>query len=105
MEIDRQQLIKIIEAFADTTHIFECELVLYQMIVQLLWREKGFPSDMVQELVDKSRAKMGPEIRKKYQASHQSLLDKIPKLVDLLGSNQGEFLELLRNWKPQGPIN
>jgi hypothetical protein len=105
MEIDKQQLIKLIEAFADTTHIFQCELALYQMIVQLLWREKGFPPDMVQDLVDKSRAKMWPEIHKKYQASHQSLLDKIPKLVDLLNSNQDEFLKFLREWKPQGPVN
>jgi len=29
MEIDRQNLIKLLEVFVDTTHVFELELMLY----------------------------------------------------------------------------
>lgn len=105
MEIDRQRLIKLIEAFADTTHIFECELALYQVIVQTFCQQHHLDSQQRQELVDRARAKVGPEIKVKYRASHQDLLGKIPQIVDLLNSNQDEALAILKAWKPQGPVN
>jgi hypothetical protein len=105
MEIDKQKLIKLLETFADTTHSFERELALYRMIVQMLCQDKGLRPDAIQELVDKARVKIGPAIQQKYEASHQDLLGKLPRIVELLNSNQDDFLGLLHAWKPQGPVN
>jgi hypothetical protein len=105
MEINRDKLIKIIEAMLDTAHVFECELVLYQVIVRMLCREHGVGPERMQEIVDKIRASIESEIKTKYGVSHRDLLAKVPKLVDLLNSNQDEFARILKEWTPKGPPN
>jgi hypothetical protein len=104
MEIDREQLIRIIEAILETTYEIECELAMYQLIAAAMFQERNLAPEQVRELLDKTRLTTWPKIMAEHQPGHKALLEKVPKLVDRLQSSQ-EFLRLLREWRPQGPIN
>jgi len=102
MEIDEQQLVKILEAFVDVSHAFECELALYQVIVVTLCQQRGLdPAN----IVEVARANGMQVIQEKYKANYQDLLGKLPRIVELLNSNQDATLAMLRKWRPRGPIN
>ena len=105
MEIDRERLIRIIQAILETTHHVECELAASQLIVAAMFQGRGLSPEQVREIVEAMRAKTWPKIIADREPSHKVLLEKVPKLVDMLQSSQDEFLKLLREWNPQGPVN
>jgi hypothetical protein len=106
MEIDRDKLIKFLEAFADTNYAFERELIIYQLAFLTYCKTKGVEPAEAEELVNQARNIASPKIDELTLKDHRSLLEKLPQIVDLLASNRGEDpTTFLREWKPKGPPN
>jgi len=105
MEIDRQNLIKLLEVFVDTTHVFELELMLYQLVYLTYCKTKGLEPEQAEELVNQTRKLASPKLRETTEAGYRSLVGKLPQIVDLLDSNRDAALRLLQEWKPKGPPN
>ena len=105
MEIDKQKLIAILEAMIDTAHVFERELMLYQLIFKGFCQQQGLDEHGAQTVLDRARAASADRIKEATEKGYRDLVAKIPQLVDLLDSNRDEFLKILSEWKPQGPPN
>src|SRR5271170_3451049 len=90
MEIDRQNLIKLLEAFVETTHAFELELMFYQITYLTYCKTKGLELTQAQELVSQTRKLASQKVKEMTEGDYRSLLGKLPQIVDLLGSNQDE---------------
>lgn len=105
MEIDRQRLVKLLEAFADVSELLQRDLMLYQTLFTAVCKAKGLDENATQQIVERARAETATRIRDASQANYQDLLAKIPQIVDMLSSNQDAALRLLTEWKPKGPLN
>jgi hypothetical protein len=105
MEIDKQSLIKLLEAFADSSEVLQRELMLYQMLFASACKVRGLTEEEAKKAVDIGRAEASERIKKACQSEHQALLAKLPQLVDLLVSNQDVALRFLKEWTPKGPPN
>jgi ferritin-like protein len=105
MEIDRQTLIKLLDAFADVSEVLQRELMLYQTLFTAACKAKGLDENATQQLVEQARVETATRIRDASHANYQDLLAKIPRMVDMLSSNQDSALRLLNDWKPKGPPN
>lgn len=105
MEIDRQNLIKLLEAFVDVSEFFQRELLLYEMLFSAACKAKGLDEKQTQDAVTRGRSASARRIKEVCQAGYQSLLAKLPQIVDLLASDQDAALRLLKEWTPKGPLN
>jgi hypothetical protein len=105
MEIDRQTLIKVLEAFVDASEVLQRELMLHQMLFSAACKTKGLTEEETQKAVDRGRIASTERIKASCQANYQSLLAKLPQLVDLLASDQDAALRFLKEWTPKDPPN
>jgi hypothetical protein len=105
MEIDKDTLTKLLEAFVDTAEVLQRELMLYQTLFAAACKAKGFNETETEDIVAKARPTMMPRINAASRESYQALLAKLPQIVDMLASDQGEALRLLKEWIPKGPLN
>jgi hypothetical protein len=105
MEIDKHTLIKLLEAFADTSEVLQRELMLYQTLFAAACKTAGLNEVETQKAVERGREAMAPRINAACREGHQALLAKLPQIVDMLDSNQNEAFRLLKEWTPKGPPN
>jgi hypothetical protein len=105
MEIDRQTLLRLLEAFADTSEVLQRELMLYQSLLSGACKVKGLSEAGIEEVVKIGRERLYPAIAEASREAHQSLLEKLPQIVDLLEADQGGALRLLKEWNPKGLPN
>ncbi|MGA2100458.1 MAG: hypothetical protein ABSG34_05100 [Candidatus Sulfotelmatobacter sp.] len=104
MEVDRETLIKLLEAFVDASELLQRELMLYQILFQAACKTSALGEDGMKELVDRGRKASAQKIKESSQASYRDLLAKVPQIVDLLDTNRDEAMRILREWKPKGPM-
>lgn len=105
MKIDREILITLLEAFVTASEHSRRELMLYQMLFAAACKTKGLTEEEAQKAVDRGRTATAEKIKTACQADYQSLLEKLPQIVDLLASDQDAALRLLKEWTPKGPPN
>lgn len=79
--------------------------MLYMSLFNSACKAKGLDQKQTQEAVELARKAIQEKIIKQSEPSHQSLLEKIPQIVDLLASDQDEALRVLKEWTPKGPPN
>jgi uncharacterized protein YoaH (UPF0181 family) len=100
MEIDRGTLIKLLEAFVDTSELLQRELMLYQTLFAAACKTAELSETETQNAVERGREAMAQKI-----SEYQALLAKLPQVVDLLDSNRDEAFRLLKEWTPKGRRN
>jgi hypothetical protein len=100
MEIDRKTLIRVLEAFADTLEVFQREVFLSQSLFFMACKAKGMNDEQIDKVIESAREGLSPKIEKACRDSRQSLLEKLPRIVDLLASDQEAALQSLREWAP-----
>ena len=105
MEIDKSNLIKLLEAFVDTSEVLQRELMLYQTLFAAACQTSGLDEAETKKAVERGREAMTPKINSASREQYLSLLAKLPQIVELLESNQGAALRLLKEWTPKGPTN
>src|ERR1022692_5349795 len=105
MEIDKHILIKLLEAFVDTSEVLQRELMLYQTLVAAACKTSGLDETQTQKAVERGREAMTPKINVACREQYLSLLAKLPQIVELLDSNRDEAFRLLKEWTPKGPPN
>jgi hypothetical protein len=105
MEIDRETLIKLLEAFADASEVLHRELMLYQLLFTAACKAKGLTEGEIQKAVNRVRMESTETINEVSRATHQGLLAKLPQLVDLLASDQDAALRFLEEWDSRGLPN
>jgi len=105
MEIDRPTLIKLLEAFVDTSEVLQRELMLYQTLFASACKTSGLDETQTQKAVERGREAMTPKISAASREPYLALLSKLPQIVDMLDSNQNEAFRLLKEWTPKGPLN
>ena len=105
MEIDRSTLIKLLEAFADTSEVSQRELMLYQMLFSRVCQTSGLDETKTQKAVEQGRELLGPKINAACREGYLAQQAKIPLIVDLLESQKDEAFRLLKEWTPKGPPN
>jgi hypothetical protein len=105
MEIDRHMLIKLLEAFVDTSEVLQRELMLYQALFAAACKAKDLDESQTQKAVERGREAMTPKISAACREQYLDLLAKLPQIVELLGSNRDEAFRLLKEWTPKGPPN
>jgi hypothetical protein len=103
MEIDRQILINLLEAFVDVAEVRQREAMLYQMLFTSACKAKGLDENAAKQIVDRARIDLADRITKANQPDYLDLVAKLPQIVDILGSDQNAALRLLKEWKPVGP--
>ena len=105
MEIDRETLIKLLEAFVDTSAVLQRELMLYQQLFTAACQATGLTEDEIQTAVARGRMESSEKLNDISQTIHQSLVAKLPQLVDLLASDHDAALQFLGEWAPEGRPN
>ena len=105
MEIDRQALIKLLEAFVDVSEVFQRRGMLYQNLFSAACKANGLNDEEIQKVFDAGRKEVSPKIDEECRSDYLSLLAKLPQIVDLLDSNQDEAFRLLKEWTPKGLPN
>lgn len=105
MEIDKQKLISVLEAFVQTAHVFERELMLYQIMFKTACRTQHLTDKEIENLTSQARKASVDRIKAATEPAIKVLLEKLPQIVDLLDSNRDEALRVLQEWKPKGPPN
>ena len=105
MEINRETLIKLLEAFADTSEVLHRELMLYQLLFLSACKSKGLKEDEIQKDIARARIERLGEIDMVSQAAFQSLRGKLPQLVDLLSSDEDAAVRFLEKWGSGGLAN
>jgi hypothetical protein len=105
MEIDRNTLIKLLEAFVDTSEILQRELMLYQTLFKAACKTSGLDETETQKALERGREAMTPKINAACREHYLTLLAKLPQIVDILDSNQEEAFRLLKEWTPKGQPN
>ena len=105
MEIDKHILIKLLEAFVDTSEVLQRELMLYQTLFAAACKTSGLDETQTQKAVERGREAMTPKINVACREQYLSLLAKLPQIVELLDSNRDEAFRLLKEWTPKGPPN
>src|SRR5262249_52299876 len=98
MQVDKQALTKLLEAFVDVVELFHRESMLYQMLFTADCKAKGLNEDEIHEAVEAGRNVSAEKIREASEPSYKDLLAKIPQIVDLLDSNPDEAFRLLKDW-------
>jgi len=102
VQIDRENLIRLLEAFVDTSEGLQRELMLYQTLFSASCTAKGLNDQQIQATIDTGRKAMSEKISESCRANYQNLLSKLPRLVELLSSDQDAALRFLKEWKPTG---
>ncbi len=87
MEIDKDSLIKLLAAFMDASEILHRESMLYQLLFTAACKTKGLSEAQTDEAVAQGRLAMAEKISAACRADYQSLLEKLPQIVDLLVSH------------------
>jgi hypothetical protein len=105
MNIDRHTLIKLLEAFVDTSEVLQRELMLYQTLFAAACKAKGLDETQTQKAVTRAREEMAPKISAESREQYLDLLAKLPQIVDMLDSDRDEAFRLLKEWTPKGPPN
>jgi hypothetical protein len=105
MEVDRDVLIKLLEAFADTSEVLHRELMLHQMLFKAACQDKGWNEGEIENALNLARQRSMERISAACRPNHQSLLEKLPRIVDLLASHQDEALRVLKEFVPKGKPN
>jgi hypothetical protein len=105
MEVDRGVLIKLLEAFADTSEVLHRELMLHQMLFTAACHAKGLNKGEIENAIHLARQRSMERINAACRPDHQSLLEKLPQIVDLLASHQDEALRVLKEFVPKGKPN
>jgi len=105
MEINRETLIELLKAFVDASEILQRELMLYNNLFTAACQTKGLDEKQIQDAVNRARVAMAEKIKAASQTNYQSLLEKLPQIVDLLASDQDAALQLLKEWNPKGLPN
>jgi hypothetical protein len=105
MEINRNALLSLLEAFVDASEVLQRELMLYQLLFAAASRTKGLDERETVNAVERARLETMERIKTSSQVSYQDLRAKLPQLVDLLASHQYEALKFLKEWIPKGPVN
>ncbi len=105
MEIDKHILIKLLEAFADTSEVLQRELMLYQTLFAAACKTAKLNEAETQKAVERGREVMAPKINAACREGHQGLLAKLPQIVELLDSDRDEAFRLLKEWTPKGLPN
>jgi hypothetical protein len=105
MEIDRNTLIKLLEAFADTSEVLQREFMLYQMLFSSACKARGLNETQALKAVEQGRELLAPKISDTCRKDYLALLAKLPQIVDMLDSRKDEAFRLLKEWTPKGPPN
>ncbi|HMG84946.1 MAG TPA: hypothetical protein VK574_04355 [Terracidiphilus sp.] len=105
MEINRETLIKLLEAFADSSEVLQHEMMLYQILFTAACKAKGLTEDEIHKAVARGRWENTEKINKVSQATHQRLLARLPRLVDLLASDEDAAMQFLEEWDSESPTN
>jgi hypothetical protein len=104
MEVDRNTLIKLLEAFVGASEDLQRELGFYQMLFATAWKEQGRSDESRHEAVDRARAVAEEKIRAHYEAGFRDLVAKLPQIVDMLAQDQDAALRFLKEhvskWGP-----
>jgi|ERR1700733_9589554 len=105
MEIDKEKLIKLLECFVDVSEVFQREALFYETLFRNACKTQKLSDAQADSLVSRAREASMAKIRAVCQSGYQDLLGKLPRIVDLLDSNQDEALRILKEWAPKGPVN
>lgn len=105
MQIDKNMLVKLLEAFADVSEVLQRELTLYVSLFNSACGAQGLDQKQTQEAIGLARKAIGEKIRKQNEQDYQNFLEKLPQIVDLLASDQDEAFRVLKEWIPKGPPN
>ncbi len=105
MELDKHVLIKLLEAFVDTSEVLQREVMLYQTLFAAACKTNGLNEAQTQKAVERGREAMTLKISSSCREQYLALLAKLPQIVELLDSNRDEAFRLLKEWTPKGPIN
>lgn len=105
VQIDREKLVKLLEAFVDTSELLQRELMLYQTLFTASCTAKGLKEEQIQATIDTGRKAMSEKISEACRANYQDIVAKLPRLVELLSSDQDAALRFLKEWKPKGLPN
>jgi hypothetical protein len=104
MEVDRQTLIKLLEAFAEASEALQRELMVHQLIFEGMCRTQNLNAEQRSRLLEGARTVTAQKIAELSSERYESILPKLPQIVDLLDTNRDEALRVLREWKPKGPL-
>lgn len=105
MEVERQTLTKLLEAFVEASEALQRELMVYQLIFEGMCKTQNLNEKERQRLLEGARQVTSAKIRELNSEKYHSLLASIPQIVDLLASDQDAALRLLKEWTPKGPPN
>lgn len=103
MEIDRETLIKFLEAFVDATEVLQRELTLYQLMFSAACTTQGLTDEEMQGVIERARHDSAVKIQTSTRVGFQALRAKVPHIIDLLASDQNKALQFLKEWTPKGP--
>jgi hypothetical protein len=105
VQIDRESLVKLLEAFVDTSEVLQRQLMLYQTLFAAACKTAGLNQSETQIAVERGREQMAPKISAACRGQYLDLLAKLPRIVELLASDQDAALRFLKEWTPKGPPN
>jgi exonuclease VII small subunit len=105
MAVDKEAVVKLLEAFALSLETSLREQALLQGLFTAACRAKGLTDAEINLVLAEGRKRLSPRIAEESELSYQSLLGKLPQIVDLLESDQDEALRFLQEWTPKGPIH
>lgn len=103
MEIDREVLIELLKALLDASEATHRELEFYRTLFLAACKAKGLNETEIRALEERARGERMAKIAAQRRSDHQSLLEKVPRIVELLASDQAAALRLLQEWTPKGP--
>jgi hypothetical protein len=102
MEIDRETLIKLLEACAGASEVLQRDLFLYQGLFFMACKANGMNDDEIQKTLGAGRESLSHKIDEACRDTHRDLLGRLPRIVDLLASDQDAALRSLKEWTPKG---
>jgi hypothetical protein len=102
MEIDPDKLKDAMTGAFENLRKLETELMAYQSVIQLLKLTNVLPEMPWDKTLDAARK--NPALLKVMDDKYKPLVDDLLRSIDL-AELQGKVLELLRQWKPSGPVN
>jgi len=105
MELERENLIKIMEAMMDTSYVLEKEMNLYRDLFRACCAAKGLTPEEIERAAQYGRTARTAEAETLALESHRSHVAAIPRIVDLLGRDYAQVLALVKSISPKGLPN